>query len=143
MKKLVLVVVALLCGCYAIAQVGGLVLMGLHTSASQCVWDTADVTVINGVGVCGLNVGTTAAPLPGLAIAVNQGPFVQVYPPTTQASGVTSFATRTGVVVPAANDYSFSQVGGQITASQLPPTLTCSVSATIGSANKVTLTGCL
>jgi hypothetical protein len=36
------------------------------------------------------------------------------------ASGVTSFNSRTGAVVPATNDYSFSQISGSVAASQLP-----------------------
>ncbi len=51
---------------------------------------------------------------------------------TVSSGGVASFNGRTGAVAPAANDYSFSQVSGQVTNAQLPATLTA---ATIGNAS--------
>src|SRR5271166_2830732 len=41
--------------------------------------------------------------------------------------GVTSFNSRTGTVVPAANDYSFSQISGSLSHSQLPTLLSADI----------------
>lgn len=43
------------------------------------------------------------------------------------SSGVTSFNTRTGAVVPASGDYSFSQISGSMAATQLPTPTTSTI----------------
>lgn len=140
MKKALLIVLALLCT-YAIAQMAAPVFLGVQTAAANCSWSTAAV-VSNGMAFCPLNVGTTAAPIPGIAIALNQGPFVQVFPAPPATAGVASFSGRTGSVLPSQNDYSFSQLSGTMSANQLPQTLTCNLSATVSTSSTVTLTSC-
>jgi hypothetical protein len=115
---------AAFCG-YAAAQVGSAIFLGVQTSAANCTWSNAAV-VNNGMALCPLNLGTASAPIPGFAIAVNQGAFTQVYPAPP----------------PPPPTVSFSQVTGLLSASQLPSTLTCSVSATIGTSNTIKLSGC-
>lgn len=62
----------------------------------------------------------------------------------TAAAGVTSFKQRTGPVVPQAGDYSFSMVSGQLTAAQMPSSMTCTVSLSTGTGtqNTAVLSGC-
>jgi hypothetical protein len=60
----------------------------------------------------------------------------------TVTSGVTSFNTRIGSVTSATGDYSFSQLSGKATASQLPSTMTCSFAATVGTTDTATLSNC-
>ena len=139
-KKVLALSLAFVCT-YAAAQMGAAVFLGVQTSAANCTWSNAAV-VSNGMALCPLNVGTSTAPSPGLAIALNQGSFVQVFPAAATAAGVSTFAGRTGAVVPALGDYSFNQLSGTVTASQMPSTMTCNVSATINTSNTVTLTAC-
>lgn len=54
---------------------------------------------------------------------------------TISSGGVTSFNGRTGAVAPAANDYSFSQLSGQVTNAQLPSTLTAATSGNASTAS--------
>jgi hypothetical protein len=57
-------------------------------------------------------------------------------------SGVTSWNTRKGAVVPALGDYPFSLISGQIIGTQMPATTTCTYTATVGPTNTITLSGC-
>ena len=55
------------------------------------------------------------------------------YSATGSSGGVTTFNGRSGSVTPASGDYSFAQISGSLTASQLPA-LTGDVTTTAGSA---------
>ena len=58
-------------------------------------------------------------------------------PAASPSGGVTSFAARTGAVVPAANDYSFSQLASPST------TLSCTTAQlSSGSSGTLTASGC-
>jgi hypothetical protein len=84
MKRLVTVLI--LAGLLAITGSAfgqaAVVILGTHTDASACTWDTGDATVINGVGLCGLYSPATGA---GLAIGANDGPFTAI--PMTPLAG--------------------------------------------------------
>jgi hypothetical protein len=59
------------------------------------------------------------------------------------STSVTSFNTRTGPVTPAANDYSFGQISGQVGFAQMPAIATNAVYGNLGSgAQALPLTGC-
>lgn len=64
-----------------------------QTTISACTWPSPTVaTITNGGAICMLSLSTG----PALAIAVNNGAFVQI--PMSAATGVTSFNGRTGNV---------------------------------------------
>ena len=72
--------------------------------------------------------------------------------PTPSASANILCSTTTGwqisnagaayVPIPGTSSISFSQVTGTLAASQLPATATCTLSATIGTSNTVTISAC-
>lgn len=114
---IVLLVIAAFTIGHAQSNAGGLIMLGVQSSISGCTWPTTYLstggTFANAAAIC---------PLPnGIAYATNGGPFQLIggAPPT----GVTSFNTRTGTVVPAANDYSYSQLSAP------PTTINCAVAA--------------
>jgi hypothetical protein len=53
-------------------------------------------------------------------------------------TGVLSFNTRTGIVVPAANDYSFSQISGTVASAQLSGTYGISITGNAATATSAT-----
>ena len=75
------------------AQSGTTILIPAQTNITGCAWNTAAVTVTNGLAICPLNLTTG----PALAIAVNGGAFSQI-PMTAGTAGVASFNGRTGAV---------------------------------------------
>jgi hypothetical protein len=92
----------------------------------------------------------------GEYISANGQPYFLVQ---SQTTGVTSWNTRKGAVMPALGDYSFSQISGtataaqlpalsalsgQITPAQLPTTIICNAAlGASGSQLTVTLTSCV
>lgn len=58
------------------------------------------------------------------------------------AGGVATFNGRSGNVMPAASDYSFSQIGGQITPAQLPATISLNCPTFTQSNTGTTLNKC-
>ena len=74
-------------------QSGTTILIPAQTNITGCAWNTAAVTVTNGLAICPLNLTTG----PALAIAVNGGAFSQI-PMTAGTAGVASFNGRTGAV---------------------------------------------
>lgn len=106
---------------------GGSPSTAFATSISQC------PTLMNGYFVC---VVTPAGAQPFLALSVagfNSGaPFPVV---TQQATGVASFAGRTGAVLPANGDYSYSQISGT------PTTFSCPT-VTESTTSGISATGC-
>jgi hypothetical protein len=66
----------------------------------------------------------------GLWVSVNGGAFTQIG--AAVVTGVTSFNGRTGAVVSATGDYSFSQISGIATASQVPTPPVTSVNGKTG-----------
>lgn len=78
--------------------------------------------------------------------SVTDGYYVSVsgaaYAKINAAAGVASFNGRTGNVMPVQNDYSLSQLSGQLTAAQLPNTMTCSMTAQVGGTDTITLSNC-
>ena len=74
-------------------QSGTTILIPAQTNITGCAWNTAAVTVTNGLAICPLNLTTG----PALAIAVNGGALSQI-PMTAGTAGVRSFNGRTGAV---------------------------------------------
>jgi hypothetical protein len=74
-------------------QSGTTILIPAQTNITGCAWNTAAVTVTNGLAICPLNLTTG----PALAIAVNGEAFSQI-PMTAGTAGVRSFNGRTGAV---------------------------------------------
>ena len=74
-------------------QSGTTILIPAQTNITGCAWNTAAVTVTNGLAICPLNLTTG----PALAIAVNGGALSQI-PMTAGTAGVASFNGRTGAV---------------------------------------------
>ena len=74
-------------------QSGTTILIPAQTNITGCAWNTAAVTVTNGLAICPLNLTTG----PALAIAVNGGAFSQI-PMTAGTAGVASFNGRTRAV---------------------------------------------
>ena len=69
------------------------ILIPVQTSIAGCTWPSSTaVTVASGLAICPLNLSTG----PALALAVNNGAFVQI--PMSAATGVASFNGRTGNV---------------------------------------------
>jgi hypothetical protein len=80
----------------------------------------------------------------GLWLSINGAAFTQVCTVglaacASTATGVTSFNGRTGAVVSATGDYSFSQISGTATASQVPAAPVSSVNGQTGAVT-ITLT---
>lgn len=86
------------------------------------------------------NVAGDASNPDGAYVSANGGAYSRVS--SGGAGGVGSFNGRTGNVLPASGDYTHAQISGQITAAAMPTTQTCTLTAVIGSANTVTLSGC-
>jgi len=76
----------------------------------------------------------------GVYLTANGAAYFQIK--AAGAAGVATFNGRSGNVLPAAGDYAFSQLTGQLTAAQLPATATCTMSATVGGSDTITLSGC-
>ena len=66
--------------------------------------------------------------------------YVTATAPAAGGTTVSSFNGRSGAVTPAANDYSFSQIGGQATNAQLPSSLTASTSGNAATATALAAT---
>ena len=77
----------------------------------------------------------------GVYLTANGAAYFQIK--AAGAAGVATFNGRSGNVIPATGDYSFGMVSGQVSATQLPTTLTCTVTLNVtGSSQKATLSSC-
>ena len=76
----------------------------------------------------------------GIYATANGAAYFQIK--AAGAAGVATFNGRTGNVLSSNGDYAFSQLSGQITALQLPNSVTCSMSATVGGSDTITLSSC-
>lgn len=109
---------------------GGSPSTAFATSISQC------PTLTNGYFVC-IVVPAGAQPFMALSVGGFNGgaPFPVV---TQQSTGVASFAGRTGAVLPANGDYSYSQISG----TPAPPTAFQCTSGSISSSGGTSGSGC-
>lgn len=86
-------------------------------------------------------VSSPPAATDGYYVSANGTPYVQIN--VVQSTGVSSFAGRSGAVVPKLGDYSFSLLSGVLTVAQMPAIFTCAqVGTQTGSGNTITLSGC-
>jgi len=92
---------------------------------ASCVWPTG---VTTGMAACATNDPTSP-----IYVALNGGPFQKAT--AAVASGVSSWNGRTGAVLPAANDYSYSQLSGK------PTTVSCTT-YTISNTGGISFSGC-
>lgn len=74
------------------------------------------VSAVKSIAFCDV-AGDPANP-DGLYLSANGAPYFQVG--ASQLNGVQSFNGRSGAVIPAGNDYSFSMLSGQVGLTQLP-----------------------
>jgi hypothetical protein len=83
--------------------------------------------------------------LSDVASALTAGTGISITGNTIANTGVLSFNTRTGAVVPAANDYSFSMISGTVAPAQLSGTygisITGNAATATSAATAVTVTG--
>lgn len=110
--------------------------------------DTWSATVARFPGANGIVFSTglttsrvaTATDVVGLWSSCSSGYLMFNGTCSTPAGGVTSVFGRTGAVIAAANDYSFSQIGGTISNSQIPATITADTTGNATTATQLLMT---